>query len=226
MDELRVRGLALSCIVGINPHERVAEQPLRLDLTLGLDTREASRTGKISRTVHYGDVAEQVASLLRFRRYRLLEGAAEEVAWMLLGIYSRLEWVKVRVEKPRALEGLAEAASLTIRRERADLSQVECNDLTRSSLSSAASPHALGVFVATSEAELSILNLAPGQPLPRPQTPARGLVWVLAGTLHAGDKVTVAGKHFCQELGSSWPEITSGAERTRVFLCHTPLDHG
>lgn len=225
MDELSIHGLALSCIVGINPHERVAEQPLRLDVTLGLNTREASRTGKISRTVHYGDVAEQVASLLRFRRYRLLEGAAEEVSWMLLGIYSRLEWVKVRVEKPRALEGLAQAASLTIVRERADFSEVQCSDLARSSFSTSDSSRAAGVFVATSEAELAILSLSPGQPLPRNETSARGLVWVLGGALHAGDEVFAAGKHFCQEPGNSWPEITSSAERTRVFLCHTHVDH-
>lgn len=220
LDEIRVHGLVLQCIVGTLPHERVNEQPLCIHLTLGLDTRDAARSGKISRTVHYGDVAEQVSLLLRFRRYRLLEAAAEEIAWMLLSVHPRLEWVKVRVEKPQALAGLAAAASLTLTRTRQDLADAE-----------RASPpnHGVGVTaqhrVAMREATLSVLALEPNQRWEPPQQ-SRRLMWVLGGSVCAGELVLVAGQHWCDEGSSDVTTPRAGNEPTRVFFCYTNKDIG
>lgn len=223
MDEICIHGLALRCIVGIHPHERITEQPLRLDLTLGLDTREAARTGKISRTIHYGEVAEQVSALLRFRRYRLLEGAAEEVAWMLLGIYVRLEWLRIRVEKPRALEGVAEAASLTIVRTRDDLAQAEHASPHATTapnvMASAATSH-----VVTREAELAIMQLEPNQELPLNLGGQRRLLLVLGGAVEVDGEVVPMGKHVWEDAGTRWRSVKAARESSRVFFCHTGQD--
>lgn len=221
LDEIRVHGLELDCIVGIHAHERVNEQPLRIELTLGVDTRDAARTGKINRTVHYGDVAEQVSALLRFRRYRLLEAAAEEIAWMLLGIHSRLEWVKVHVEKPRALAGLARAASLTITRTRQDLADAELAS-PRDVAAGASVIHS----VAMREAELSVLGFEAGQGWAHSKHQRRRLVWVLSGTVYVDDRAFAVGKHFCEEAGSGGSTITCGSEPARVFFCHTNKESG
>lgn len=220
MDEICVHGLTLQCIVGIHPHERVTEQPLRLDLTLGLDTREAARTGKISRTIHYGDVAEQVAALLRFRRYRLLEAAAEEVAWMLLSIYPRLERVKLRVQKPRALDGLAEAASLAILRTREHFREEQRPQRT---LPTARSDVIAVAELAMREAELAVLTLSPNQPLSLGESQSRRLIWVLGGVVHVDERVLSTGQHLWEEGGGCWKAVTAGAEPARVFFCHTQL---
>ncbi len=224
MDEIRIHGLALTCIVGIHAHERATEQPLRLDLTLGLDTREAARTGKISRTIHYGEVAEQVSALLRFRRYRLLEGAAEEVAWMLLGIYARLEWLKIRVEKPRALEGLADAASLTIVRTREDLTRAERTNHHATTLSDVMASGVATSHVVNREAELAIIHLEPNQELSLSEGHQRRLVWVLGGVVSVDDQVLMPGKHHCEDVGARWRSVKAGAEPARVFFCHTNQD--
>lgn len=224
MDEVCIHGLALRCIVGIHPHERVTEQPLRLDLTLGLDTREAARTGKISRTIHYGEVAEQVSALLRFRRYRLLEGAAEEVAWMLLGIYARLEWLKIRVEKPRALEGVAEAASLTIVRTREDLTQAEHASPSAIPVSDAMTAAVATSHVVTREAELAIIQLEPNQELPLNPGGQRRLVLVLGGVVVVDGEVLPVGKYHCEEAGTRWRSVRAARESARVFFCHTVQD--
>lgn len=118
MDEIRIHDLQTECIVGIHAHERTTPQTLVVNVTLYLDTRQAAATGRIGRTVHYAEVAEQVMTLLRFRRYRLLEVAATEIACMLLGLHERLARVRIEVQKPAALSGLAKAASLTIERDR------------------------------------------------------------------------------------------------------------
>jgi 7,8-dihydroneopterin aldolase/epimerase/oxygenase len=220
MDEIRVHGLALQCIVGIHAHERVNEQPLCIDLTLGLDTRDAARTGKISRTVHYGDVAEQVSALLRFRRYRLLEAAAEEIAWMLLGIHSRLEWVKIQVEKPQALAGIAQAASLTITRTRQDLAEAESAS-PRSAVAGASIVHS----VAMREAELSVLGLESDQRWVHDKQQRRRLLWVLGGSVRVNEQVFAAGQHICDEAGGGFA-IVGGSEPARVFFCHANRELG
>jgi FolB domain-containing protein len=83
MDQIRVIGLELRCIVGLRSYERRREQPLTVDISLGLDLSSAGRSGQITDSVDYSIVADEVTTLLRFREYRLLEAAAEEAAALL-----------------------------------------------------------------------------------------------------------------------------------------------
>ena len=82
-DRLHLQGFELECIVGVRPPERKRPQRVRLDLTLGLDLSGAGRSGRISHTIDYALVAEEVQTLLRFRAYRLVEMATEELSAML-----------------------------------------------------------------------------------------------------------------------------------------------
>ena len=79
-DTIELEGLCLDCVLGVNPDERDREQPVRVDLRMGLDLRAAGRSASIADTIDYDRTASEIAALLRFRRYRLLENAAEEVA--------------------------------------------------------------------------------------------------------------------------------------------------
>src|SRR5262245_40482965 len=99
MDTIRIDGLELRCIVGVRSYERRREQPLRIDIRLGMDLRVAGRSGRISDTADYSRVADEVTALLRFREYRLLEVAAEEAAAMLLGVHPALQEVGIRLDK-------------------------------------------------------------------------------------------------------------------------------
>lgn len=130
MDWIRIHAFELDCIVGVWPHERVREQRLRLDLALGLDTRQAARSGRIAQTVRYDIVANQLAAMLHFRKYQLLEVAAEELAATLLAIHGAVECVRLRLEKPGALEGKAAAASVEIERRAADFAPSQWNEST------------------------------------------------------------------------------------------------
>ena len=53
MDRIFIRGLEFDTIVGVLPEERVTPQPLRVDLELDVDTRQAARSKDLADTVDY-----------------------------------------------------------------------------------------------------------------------------------------------------------------------------
>lgn len=124
MDTIRIDGLELRCIVGVRSYERRREQPVRIDVRLGLDLSSAGRSGFIHDTADYAVVADEVTALLRFREYRLLEVAAEEAAAMLLASHPAVQEVGIRLDKPQALAGRARGASVEITRTRGAYNQV------------------------------------------------------------------------------------------------------
>jgi dihydroneopterin aldolase len=99
--------------VGVYRSERVAAQPLRLDVALFLDTREAAVDGRLAHTVHYGRLAGELRFLLEACRFELLESAAETVCRYVLAPptvgapHAQARAATVRVTKPAALTGSA-----------------------------------------------------------------------------------------------------------------------
>jgi FolB domain-containing protein len=172
MDVVRIHRLELDCIVGIRPQEREHKQRVRLDIGLHADLSNAGRTGRISLTADYDQVAHEVAALLAFRHYHLVEMAAEEVSAMLLGVHAGVQRVDLRIEKPGALEGRARAASIEVRRARRDypVSVVIAEHGQRE------------VLLETREARLELVHIEPGRSITSgPDYAAHGLAWVTAG---------------------------------------------
>jgi dihydroneopterin aldolase/2-amino-4-hydroxy-6-hydroxymethyldihydropteridine diphosphokinase len=99
-DRIKVRGLVVTTVVGVLPHERTIAQPVQIDLDLHVDLRDAGRTDDLSDTADYGDVAERVAGLVRESKDSLLERLADRVAEMLVTI-DRVEAVDVKITKLR-----------------------------------------------------------------------------------------------------------------------------
>ncbi len=118
MDLIRIDGLELRCIVGLRSYERKRQQPLSLDISLGLDLSSAGRSGRIIDTADYSRVADEITALLHFREYRLLEVAAEEAAALLFASHQPVQQVRIRMDKPEALAGRARSAAIEITRSR------------------------------------------------------------------------------------------------------------
>jgi dihydroneopterin aldolase len=64
-DRIETNGLTVTTVVGALPHEHEIAQPMRFDVPLFVDLRDARRTDKLSDTVHYGEVAQRVAAVVR-----------------------------------------------------------------------------------------------------------------------------------------------------------------
>lgn len=213
IDVIRIRRLELDCIVGIRPQEREHRQRMRLDIGLHADLSQAGRTGRISLTVDYDQVAHEVALLLSFRHYHLIEMAAEEVSAMLLGLHAGVRRVDLRIEKPGALEGRARAASVEVRRTPKDYP-----------VSVRPAPHGQDeLLLETREARLEIVRIDPGaSAAPSPGYPAEALYWLLSGSVDAehgriDPKLPAGAIHSCSDAASRLEN--PGPDPARLFRC-------
>ena len=122
---VEIRGLVVTTVVCVLPHERVIAQPVRIDLDLFVDLRDAGRSDELSDTANYGDVAERVAGVVRESKDLLLERVADRVAQMVLGI-DRVEGVEVTVTKLRPpIPEQLESTAVSIHRRRHDYESID-----------------------------------------------------------------------------------------------------
>ena len=90
----------VTTVVGALPHEREIAQPLRVDLSLVVDLHDAGRSDELGDTVHYGEVTERVAAVVRENKDVLLERLADRIAEVVVG-FDRVEAVELTVTKLR-----------------------------------------------------------------------------------------------------------------------------
>ncbi|MEG8276677.1 dihydroneopterin aldolase [Streptomyces sp. AHA2] len=101
MDRVALRGLRARGHHGVFPEERKEGQTFVVDLVLGLDTRPAAADDDLTRTVHYGIVAEEVVAVVQGEPVDLIETLAERIAQVCLR-HEAVQQVEVCVHKPGA----------------------------------------------------------------------------------------------------------------------------
>jgi dihydroneopterin aldolase/D-erythro-7,8-dihydroneopterin triphosphate epimerase len=117
-DKIRINGLFLRTIIGINHDEREHKQDVLINLSLSVDTRAAARTDQIEDAVNYRTITKNVIDLVENSRFFLVERMADEIARLCLRD-PRVDAVRVSIEKPAALR-FARSVGVVIRRTRAD----------------------------------------------------------------------------------------------------------
>jgi dihydroneopterin aldolase len=98
---IRLWGLRVRGFHGVLPQERRDGQDFLVDVTLHLDVTEAAATDDVTRTVHYGALAEQLAAVVSGEPVDLLETLATRLAEACLA-HERVERAEVTVHKPSA----------------------------------------------------------------------------------------------------------------------------
>ena len=101
-DTVFITGLAVHAFHGVMEHEAEVGQTFILDLALGFDLDQASRSDKLAHTVSYNDAVSLASRTFRARRYRLVEAAAGAVADALLVAFPHVASVRITVHKPHA----------------------------------------------------------------------------------------------------------------------------
>lgn len=120
MDKIFLRELKVGAVIGIWEWERRIEQTVSLDLEIAADVRAAAADDSIEAAVNYKDIAKRVIAFTSESRFQLVETLAEAVARIIVTEYG-VEWVRIAVAKPGAIEGSREVGVM-IERSRADYS--------------------------------------------------------------------------------------------------------
>ncbi|WP_300619173.1 2-amino-4-hydroxy-6-hydroxymethyldihydropteridine diphosphokinase [uncultured Fusobacterium sp.] len=102
MDKIYINNLEFIGFHGVFPEEKKLGQKFLVSLELIVDTREAGKTGDLTKSVHYGLVAQDVERVFLEKSIDLIETCAENIAVMVLKKYELVKEVKVTVKKPWA----------------------------------------------------------------------------------------------------------------------------
>ena len=100
-DQIRITGIRGRGRHGVLPEERVTGQEFSVDVTLGIDVRQAPQSDDLSETTDYGAVAVDVHSVLTGDPVNLIETLAQRVATACLR-HEFVRVVEVVVHKPEA----------------------------------------------------------------------------------------------------------------------------
>ena len=100
-DRITLTGLRVRGFHGVLPAEREQGQDFLVDAVLWLDLRPAGASDDLADTVHYGELAERLASVVAGEPVDLVETLAERLADVCLAD-PRVRRAEVTVHKPSA----------------------------------------------------------------------------------------------------------------------------
>lgn len=100
-DRIELRGLRVRGHHGVFEHERRDGQDFVVDVVVWMDLDAAARSDDLADTLHYGELAQQVAAIVGGKPYDLIEAVAGRVADDVMGD-ARVHAVEVTLHKPQA----------------------------------------------------------------------------------------------------------------------------
>jgi dihydroneopterin aldolase len=100
-DHITLTGLRVRGHHGVFEHERRDGQDFLLDATLWLDLTPAASTDDLTKTVHYGELAEKAAAIIAGPPVDLIETVAGRIADMIM-TDERVQATEVTIHKPSA----------------------------------------------------------------------------------------------------------------------------
>ena len=102
MDKIHIKDLEIIGFHGAILEEKVLGQKFVLSFELDVDLRQAGKNDDLTKTVHYGELAQKVEEEFTKISYDLIEKAAEEICEFVLLNYPLVKKVKLLLKKPWA----------------------------------------------------------------------------------------------------------------------------
>lgn len=212
-DFIYIKGLGVDCVTGFFPEELKRKQPLIIDLRLGLDLSSSGRSGRILDTCDYDRVTDEVIAMMKFRKYRLLENAAEEIAAMLFGIHKNIANLNIRIKKPQALKGRARYAAVEISRTKEDFPIKFEKSVVGE----------IEILLKTRLARLCLLHIDGGMEISlHYHKKIREIKWPVRGNVLFNDDPAAAFTHEIWPKGQHNSCRNVGTDRATIFFCCTP----
>lgn len=120
MDKIIIKGIEVFAFHGALSEENTLGQRFTIDITMKKDIRKACINDTLEDTVHYGFVHDDVVTLTKNNKFKLIEKLAEELAKMIIEKYG-VEEVTVSIEKPNApINGIFKYVAVEITRSKKD----------------------------------------------------------------------------------------------------------
>ena len=119
LDQIHIKDLAVTGIIGINPSERVTPQTILINATLWGDTRPAARTDDIADAINYRTITKAMIAHIQGGAPQLVERLVQELVDICFAAEPRIHRVRLTVEKPGALRH-ARSVGITIDRSRVE----------------------------------------------------------------------------------------------------------
>lgn len=101
LDQLTLTGLRASAFHGVYEQERRTGQIFIVDVTVHLGLGDAASGDDLAKTIHYGELAEEIVAAVERDPVDLIETVAERVARLVL-VHDAAQFVTVTVHKPSA----------------------------------------------------------------------------------------------------------------------------
>jgi dihydroneopterin aldolase/2-amino-4-hydroxy-6-hydroxymethyldihydropteridine diphosphokinase len=119
-DRIELRGLSVRGNHGVFDFEKREGQDFVIDVTLHTSVQAAAATDDLTETIHYGELAEEVAAIVENNAFDLIETLAERIAEHCLSLCQHVEVV---VHKPSApIRRAFDDVSVSVERRRSDAS--------------------------------------------------------------------------------------------------------
>lgn len=120
-----VSDLHLQARVGVNPGEQTSEQPIVVDIWVGMENMmQAARSEKLQDTLDYVGIARKARKVVEREHYPLVETLATSIARELL-VLPLATWVRVRLRKLHCLRRASAAGvEVELTADRCDLQPV------------------------------------------------------------------------------------------------------
>ncbi len=119
-DVILLEGIQIPAALGVTAAERRVRRPVRLDLEVAYDLRDAGRTDSIRQTIHYKRIFEVVEDVAANHQHKLVESLGSRIPEAVLAKFA-VSRVTVTVRKPTPIAGVLEYAGVRITRTRDDL---------------------------------------------------------------------------------------------------------
>jgi dihydroneopterin aldolase/D-erythro-7,8-dihydroneopterin triphosphate epimerase len=117
LDQIHIKDLLVSGILGIKPDERVNPQNILVNATLWADTRPAALSDDIEDAVNYRTITKRLIAHIEEGKPMLVERLVAELVDICFDSDDRVAAVALTVEKPGALR-YARSVGITIHRTR------------------------------------------------------------------------------------------------------------
>ncbi|HLJ55196.1 MAG TPA: dihydroneopterin aldolase [Chthonomonadaceae bacterium] len=99
LDTILIEGLEFYGYHGASDQEQTVGHRYFVDVRLGVDTRDAGASDRLSDTVSYSKVARRLLEVGTHNQFRLLEALAERMVRMVFEEFPLVATVQLRVQK-------------------------------------------------------------------------------------------------------------------------------